>query len=760
MNNAESYKLRFDMKEIKFLGWVGILLFGLFFAACSDDAADKEWDGGTGSLLVAPEVVSYAGSGQTIDEEDKITDMRACLFEGGVLTQIFEDLSPVGGIYNLPVTADEGTLYMLANTGGIFDMDAMKGCRESEWLKETLPLKDGKPVHFFTGKLELGAQTQGEQTLSLKRGIVRFDLSVSGNLAVNSLTLKNAAQSVYLFSQEGNVESPEGVDRSDVTVHFDDALKASVSGVLYVYEQENDGLEVSVEAVVDGNSKTLTKRLEEKALKRNTVYTLALRKDASSDNGVTLDILDWEDGGDASLHPDLDATITVNKDLSSLPEGVQVLTSGNVLSVPSRGMDFTLALHCDDELEFESSQNSLITVEPVASGTIGENKFIIHKGLLPPGYAEEEVKVFFRRKGLKEAYEEDCITFVLEENPIRLEGFTFDSQNYTCDFGRYIDNEMGRFILPAGMELIVRFDGEDPWVKVEEVADGVNTYRVLGGWKPNDPKADGRKQSARLIVRRIADQQETETYTVIRRNYGLPVTYLNGIWWCRYNALGNSKDFEDQVLSAEDPARLAGKTVQDYLNTCSQEEYLYLWNAAYEGNDGVALKAIYKDSKITLDGWRSGESEHINQQEPSALAPDGYEMPTFNDYRSIFGAFVIPTAWTEFTPQIGGTAYRSAIILEKRSGLQLDGQDLGELWSFSVQSVKNQGEEPLTFYGVGCQWDGSGVNRNWFLLACYNPNVTGWLVKGSNASLEHNGAGANNTRIVRFKKSDVEYIYQ
>lgn len=57
MNNAESYKLRFDMKEIKFLGWVGILLFGLFFAACSDDAADKEWDGGTGSLLVAPEVV-------------------------------------------------------------------------------------------------------------------------------------------------------------------------------------------------------------------------------------------------------------------------------------------------------------------------------------------------------------------------------------------------------------------------------------------------------------------------------------------------------------------------------------------------------------------------------------------------------------------------------------------------------------------------------------------------------------------------------
>ena len=746
------------MGKMKFLGWMGVLFSSVFLMACSDDTESQDWN--SGALLVTPRVAGYGESGEALEGEDNITEMNACLFEGGVLTQIFEHLQKNGDDYNIPVEAQEGTLYMLANTDGTVDLNAMKGCSEEDWLKTTVPVKDGKPVRFFTGKLELGTQSQSAQTVVLKRGMARFDLSLSGNIAVNTLTLKNAAQSVYLFPQADGVKSPSGVARQDIAVHFDTALTASTSGVLYVYEQENEGLAVTVEAVVDGESKILTKTLEEESLKRNAIYTLVLRKDASSDNGVTLDILAWEDGGDTSLRPDLDATITVNQELSSLPEGVQILSSGNVVSVPSRGMDFTLALHCDDELEFDSSQNPLITVEPVSSGNIGENKFVIHKGLLPPGYAEEEVKVFFHRKGLKETYAEDCITFVLEENPIRLEGFTFDTQNYTCDFGRYIDNEMGRFILPEGMELIVRFDDEDPWVKVEEVADEANTYRVLGGWKPNDPKADGRKQSARLVVRRIADQQETEVYTVVRRNYGLPVTYLNGIWWCRYNALGNSRDFEDQVLSADDPARLAGKTVQDYLNSCSQEDYLRLWNAAYAGNDGVALKAVYKDGKITLDGWRSGESVHINKQEPAFLAPDGYEMPGFDDYRSIFGSFTIPTSWAEFNPQLGGAAYRSKIILEKRSGLQLDGQDLGELWSFSIQSIKGQGEEPLTFYGVGCQWDGSGVNRNWLLLACYNPNVTGWLAKGSNASLEHNGAGANNTRTVRFKKSAVEYIYQ
>ena len=133
-----------------------------------------------------------------------------------------------------------------------------------------------------------------------------------------------------------------------------------------------------------------------------------------------------------------------------------------------------------------------------------------------------------------------------------------------------------------------------------------------------------------------------------------------------------------------------------------------------------------------------------------------------DDYKNILSNFTIPTNWAGFYPQndVTNKQYRSEIMLEKRSGVQLDGQDLGELWSFSVRSIAGHGDEPLTFYGVGCQWSNDGVNRNWLLLACYNPKVTGWLVRGNNASLEHNGAGANNTRNVRFKKSSVEYIYQ
>ena len=70
---------------------------------------------------------------------------------------------------------------------------------------------------------------------------------------------------------------------------------------------------------------------------------------------------------------------------------------------------------------------------------------------------------------------------------------------------------------------------------------------------------------ATLVVRRISDGNETESYQIKRRNYGLPVTKMNGVWWCKYNAIGNSRSFDDQILVPQDPAAKAGKTVLEYL---------------------------------------------------------------------------------------------------------------------------------------------------------------------------------------------------
>ena len=104
----------------------------------------------------------------------------------------------------------------------------------------------------------------------------------------------------------------------------------------------------------------------------------------------------------------------------------------------------------------------LLTVEaePFAAGDVaGMNRFRIRKVLAAPEVAAREVRLRFRRKGLAELYDEDRITLHLEANPTRMEGLmAFADGESTCDFGRYVDNELGRLTLPEGKELSVEFD--------------------------------------------------------------------------------------------------------------------------------------------------------------------------------------------------------------------------------------------------------------------------------------------------------------
>lgn len=233
--------------------------------------------------------------------------MKACLFEKGTMTKVFEDLQPSADGYNLQINSYEGTIYMVANAGNMIDLQQMKeeGISEEEWKKTTMAMSNGKVVNFFTGSLVIDGQNQPSQSLTLKRGVARFDLNVdvAGSAAIESLTLRNVAQSGYLFAQGEVAASPADVERNDVTAHFDTALSASTPGVLYVYEQENAGIEVSIEAVIDGQHKVLTKTLEGN-LKRNTIYTVTVRKNAI-DIVVKVDIDDWEPGEDTEIIPQL-----------------------------------------------------------------------------------------------------------------------------------------------------------------------------------------------------------------------------------------------------------------------------------------------------------------------------------------------------------------------------------------------------------------------------------------------------------------------
>ncbi len=293
------------MTTVKTIAFAAAMALGL--SSCSERMETPATPGAPALLpVVRAQLAAFEGGGQALEGENTLTDLRACLFVDGTLAKV----------YTLPVTPDAGrgvqlerhagTLYVVANTEGLLDLDALQqgSLSESDWKKMAVTTAGKAPANFFSGSISLDGleNTQTELPVTLRRGVARFDLQIrtAGKASVSSITLKNAAQSAYLFPVEGDL-SPEAVSRQDVAATISEPLTQDTPAVLYAYEQENDNLTVEIVAEIDGQVKTLTKQLG-MALERNKIYTLTVRKDVI-DVSLDLSFDEWEPGGDTELTP-------------------------------------------------------------------------------------------------------------------------------------------------------------------------------------------------------------------------------------------------------------------------------------------------------------------------------------------------------------------------------------------------------------------------------------------------------------------------
>lgn len=288
----------------------GLAAIALLAVSCSKDGVGAP-DTGTGEdrgVTVRASIAGYYGEDHSAGADNVVRDLQACIFEDGRMTGIFDNLSMSGGSCDLAIDGHSGTLYMLANTDGLIDLAALQSgeISEDEWLRTAVAMKDGAPADFFSGSVSLDGmdKSQTRIPLSLRRGMARFDLkfNTAGKAEVHRVTLRNAAESVFLFPVSGQY-SPEDVSRKDYSAEFrEQPLTSDTEGVLHVYEQSTGNrVVISVDAVIDGKTEVLTKELEE-PLKRNTIYTLTLRKD-TIDVSLEVSFDEWEPGSDTELMP-------------------------------------------------------------------------------------------------------------------------------------------------------------------------------------------------------------------------------------------------------------------------------------------------------------------------------------------------------------------------------------------------------------------------------------------------------------------------
>ena len=170
------------------------------------------------------------GATRALEGENDVTDLRACLFVDGTLSKVYDAPTSVDGGYGIRSTTmpERSTWWPIPR--GLLDLNALqeRSISESKWLELSVGMKDAAPARFFSRKLQLDGleNSQTELPVTLKRGVARFDLQAphtAGVASVSSITLKNAAQSAYLFRSRGDL-SPADVTRQDAVATISEPL--------------------------------------------------------------------------------------------------------------------------------------------------------------------------------------------------------------------------------------------------------------------------------------------------------------------------------------------------------------------------------------------------------------------------------------------------------------------------------------------------------------------------------------------------------
>lgn len=726
---------------------------GLFLLSGCQKEKIRQDNAADGSLRISI-ISSGMNYGITTESETNIHTLDAYHFENGILSESFNSLQiDEKGVCRLDIKQKNGMLYFLANDANITSRANLTNnvttLEEFLQLTATADEMTSKSL-LMSGHTELNGEN-ASLSVSLKRTVARIDLeSAFQDAEVNSITIRDIALT-GLVNEGGEKSVLTNIEKTDLTKDFgEQPFKNKKESLYYLPEQTANGHAVEILMAVNGGWHRLKTTLP--PLKRNTVYTLKVYGNGANLNVEVLTD-NWEIGN--SSESGLTLKGLVDKENSQLSEGVTVNERGDTVFVPSWNSNFQLTLAAESGAQVSIlGEVEGVTVTPASQS----------RSLSP--VAEFNVSSRQKMPGSKSEYmyldiyndqiQTGRVVLVFTPNPVQMSGLIEFDQNGECNFNRYVDGELASLILPEGKTATLKFAEEEAhWMKL--APEGSNTYRLLGGWKPNDPKADGREQAGELIITN-EDGSHPETYTIRRLNWGLPVVNINGTWWCKYNLRGNVKNFNDQILINSDPAK--DSSLADYLTSCSDNEFLHILGDQYQAGNPDGLQLTHNDSSFYYEGYKS-QTDNFGTLAPTVMAPDGYQIPDFDDYRFFTGSTNFNLGYFNPGAFNNGLGQRLNFkVVERNATFQ--GLQYGPITFYDFEYEGSH----WTICGLGHQWDATSISKMMILLATYGNGGSTWMIEGYSNSegrgnwFKYTGNNAQKTRTIRCIKTPVEYIYE
>ena len=748
--------------KFQYLIMAGMLIPAVF-AGCTGDGARPENTSGLTVRLYACGMDSGGGPEQETGDGYRIDNVTAYRFAEGYLQEIMAPVSQDGDRYMFrPETAD-GMLYVLANASGISALESIRpGLDEEEFLS----IDAAVPEMTADGVLMSGSMRMDGSTgaLGLTRSAARLDVA-SRMKGVRVLSV-----SVTGLKDRGMIwpgrESPAVSDGTS-EIHADwsgDPLENGRRFLSYIPEQDGGSVEARI-VISSGEGTHRLRAVFPDRLKRNTVYTLDVRGTGAAASVAVTDG-DWAAGDVSGTSPVYGGLVDTGA--SQLPDGVRVSRTRDTVYIPHTRNVLSLAVLASPESELSVSgevrgadvsvRKARASMEHVASVDIS-TEFRL------PGSTTERMYVDVVTGGSLSGR----IVIVFEANPVVFGGHLALDENGTCDFGKYIDGELGTVSMPAGMTLDIEYpDGESEWIRAEETVPAgevsrnpaERVYRLTGGWKPNDPKADGRVQEARIVISG-SDGTGSETYTVRRLNIGLPVVRIGQTWWAQYNLSGNAGDYADQITISENPAE-GYDSLLDMLVSVPDDELLRYMGDQYQGGNKQGLPLRHDGTAFYHEGV-AASAQNFGTLPPAEMAPSGYQIPGYDDYLAFSknGNFNLGGVGSRSYQNSKGKTIQITIVERDVNFL---GHNYGVIsfYDFEIDGTH------YVLNGLGHQWNTvhGNIARMNLLLATYGSSSQTWVMEGYESQVKPNENwikyATNNsakTRLIRCIKTPVEYMY-
>lgn len=706
-----------------------------------------------------------SNSSEAINSQ-QITDLSGYLFENGILVEVYPTLSVdengvVGGM-NVPINPD-ARLYLLANVSGMMgEIQLIKGSTTEAGFRKLTVTSDPLPAQgtplLMTGYRDVsGILSEGRAEFSMTRGYARLDVEPTSGVVIEKIVVNQVANSVYLFAQDP-VQTPDDSGMETLEKIYESPLDAKEEGTFYFYEQTGGNVEAVIIARING-VKNILKATLPGVIRRNYLYNLRVTMvDAKIE--VTVQELPWQSGEITDATPDLTQKIKIDPVHSVLSEGVRINSDKDTVFIPHYGSNFKLALEADAELEvrLNGAGDGGVTVTPsTPSGTDNEgsaeikNIFDVVTELTIPGSPKRYLYLEIRNKNLSDYYG-DKIVVAIEKSTTMISGkMTQYFNGLECTMNEYADGELGIVEIPSDCELTCA--GE--WIKVEEeTAEGNRRYRVLGGYRPNDPEADGRIQTGSFMV--VHPNGKIEEYSLSRPNNGLPVVKIEDRYWCKFNLQGNARSFDDQIQITDAVAQEAD--LYSYLKTCPDEEYVALMGDAYKGITHTGLRLMHTGTGSASYAYRDYSTTNavnlINNADPTKQCPPGYQIPSTAEYDNIIGNRTTRFTGEAQEVQASYTWLEKAhtVYRYKRSDIVYDGDTIPVMYLNKLELADNT---PYVLFGSGSQSNNTDMDFSYVLLATVGNHSQ---LCGNYFTTTSKAAGPV-TRAIRCIKSPVEFIY-